>query len=350
MLNSDQDFKPKGFWRKKEGTTGMIVLALFVAAGAYGLNAILPWLITLLQNTLHAMLLFIAVGVLIYIVTNRRFRVLASYIFKSIMRAITSIFVTIDPIGILKNYLRDLKKSIHDMTDQLGDLRGQMRSLQEEIVRNEQAREQSLKQAKIAHEKGKQSAFVLKARKAGRLKESNLTYKNLYTKMEVLYRVLTKMLEAAQFWYEDLSDEVEIKSRERKMITKGYSVYKAAEKVIKGDPDSKELFDQALEYMAEDYAQKLGEIEQFMDISQGFIESVDIKNGVFEEEALQELEEWEKKTTSLILGKEKDVLLLEAANDKNVLDLNAPLPKVTREHVLAEKKKKKDNKYQRFLD
>ena len=170
--------------------------------------------------------------------------------------------------------------------------------------------------------------------------------------MELLYRVLTKMLEASQFWYEDLSDEVDVKIRERKMITKGYSVYKRAKKVIQGDPDAKELFDQTLEYMAEDYAQKLGEIENFMDISQGFIESVDIKNGVYEEEALQELEEWEKKTDSLILGDQKETLLLEAANDTKVLDLDAPLPEVTKEYVLAEKKKrqeKKDNKYSDFM-
>jgi hypothetical protein len=239
------------------------------------------------------------------------------------------------------------------MKDQIGELKGQMRALQQEILKNEKVREDSLKQAKIAKERGKQSAFVLKARKAGRLKESNITFRTLYNKMELLYRVLTKMLEASQFWYEDLSDEVDVKIRERKMITKGYSVYKRAKKVIQGDPDAKELFDQTLEYMAEDYAQKLGEIENFMDISQGFIESVDIKNGVYEEEALQELEEWEKKTDSLILGEEKEMLLLEAANDDNVLDLDAPLPEVTREEVLAAKKKRKDkkeNKYKDFME
>jgi len=350
MLDTSEDFRPKSFWRKKEGTTGMIVLALMIAAGAYGLNAILPWIITLLQNTLHAVLLFGALGAIVYVASDRRFRNLISYMYKGIMRKITSIFVTIDPIGILKNYLRDLRLSIRDMSDQIGKLRGQMRSLQQEITKNEAEREHSLKQAKIAHEKGKQSAFVLKARKAGRLKESNFTYKNLYTKMEVLYRVLTKMMEAAQFWYEDLSDEVDVKTRERKMITKGYSVYKSAKKVIQGDPDAKELFDQALEYMAEDYAEKLGEIEHFMDISEGFIDSVDIKNGVYEEDALQELEEWEKKTESLILGKEKEMLLLEAASNDKILDLDAPLPKVTKEHVLAEKKKKKNDKYSQFME
>ena len=68
---------------------------------------------------------------------------------------------------------------------------------------------------------------------------------------------------------------------------------------------------------------------------------------------VQELEEWEKKTDSLILGEQKEMLLLEAANDDNVLDLDAPLPEVTREEVLAAKKKRKDkkeNKYKDFME
>jgi hypothetical protein len=350
-MDPSQNVQLKSFWSKKEGTTGMIVLALLIGAGVYGLSTILPWLITLLQNTIHTVLLAVVLGVIIFLVTDKRVRNLVKYMFKSFMRAITSIFITIDPIGILRNYVSDLEHNIRDMTEQLGLLRGQMRTLQEEMRKNDQVREESLKAAKIAQERGKKSAFVLKARKAGRLQESNLTYKNLYVKMETLYRVLSKMLEAAQFWYEDLSDEVDVKIRERKMILQGYSVFKKAQKVIQGDPDAKELFDQTLEYMAEDYGQKLGEIEHFMDISQGFIESVDIQNGIYEEDALKELENWEKKTESLVLGNQKEQLLLKAADDAETLDLDAPLPQVTKEEVLAKKQEQKtDSKYSRFLE
>ncbi len=350
-MDPSQNVQLKSFWSKKEGTTGMIILALLIGAGVYGFSAILPWVITLLQNTLHTIFLAGALGLIIFLVTDRRVRNLVKYMFKSVMRAITSVFITIDPIGILRNYVSDLERNIRDMTEQLGALRGQMRTLQEEMRKNDQVREESLKAAKIAQERGKKSAFVLKARRAGRLQESNLTYKNLYVKMETLYRVLSKMLEAAQFWYEDLSDEVEVKIRERKMILQGYSVFKKAQKVIQGDPDAKELFDQTLEYMAEDYGQKLGEIEHFMDISQGFIESVDLQNGIYEEDALKELENWEQKTDSLVLGDQKEVLLLKSADEADKLDLDAPLHQVTKEEVMAKKKEQQsENKYSRFIE
>ena len=39
------------------------------------------------------------------------------------------------------------------------------------------------------------------------------------------------------------------------------------------------------------------------------------------------LEMWEKEGASLLLGEEKQTLLLEAKDDENVLDLSAPIKK-----------------------
>ena len=55
-----------------------------------------------------------------------------------------------------------------------------------------------LKLVSKAKEREKQNVMVLKARKAGRLKESNVKLEDLYKKMEVLYRVLVKMYENSE--------------------------------------------------------------------------------------------------------------------------------------------------------
>ena len=43
------------------------------------------------------------------------------------------------------------------------------------------------------------------------------------------------------------------------------------------------------------------------------------------------LEEWEQKGASLILGDEKDTLLLQANNEEDVLDLDQPIKEPIRE-------------------
>jgi len=99
----------------------------------------------------------------------------------------------------------------------------------------------------------------------------------------------------------------------------------SAMSVIKGDPDKKAMFDAALEAVAEDVSQKVGEMERFMELSQNFMQSIDLQNGVFEEEGLKMLEKWENESVSLLLGGEKEQLLISANNESDVLDLNAPI-------------------------
>ena len=144
--------------------------------------------------------------------------------------------------------------------------------------------------------------MILKSRKAGRLKESNMRLEDLYKKMEVLYRVLSKMYENSEILKEDIADQVEVKEQERKAIHASHSAMKSAMNIISGNTDARYMFDMALEAIADDVSEKVGEMERFMDMSSNFMESVDLRNGVFEEEGLAMLEEWEKKGVSKILG------------------------------------------------
>jgi hypothetical protein len=339
-------FKPKSFWERPEGTTGMVfgIPALLIAG--IGLFKLLPYIITLLQNTITAIALGVALFVMVYVLTDKRFRTLCWYAYKSIMRAITGIFVTIDPIGILNNYVDKLKQNAQDMNEQVANLRGQMRKLQITISQNEKNRIDALKMADAARKDEKNAVFVLKARKAGRLEESNMTLQNLYQRMELLYRVLIKMYETCLVLIEDMSDEVDVKTREREAILASYSAYKNAAKIISGETDKKEVFDMAMEYLADDYGKKLGEIENFMTISQSFIESVDLQNGIYEEDAMKKLEEWEKKGDSILLGDQKKLLIAQASDPNLLLDLNKP---VEREKVLVRAKKVEDTDYKDLM-
>lgn len=327
MMGLPENYKPKSFWERKEGTTGMLIGIPLLMALAYGLYQILPFIITLLKNTITAVLLFAVLAVIIYVISDPRTRNLVWYIYKSIMRKITQMFVEIDPIGILNSYVSDLKSNAENMYQQISNLRGQMSKLKNLIDQNEKEREQSLQFAGEAKKQNKQNIFVLKARKAGRLEESNLTLSALYNKMEMLYRVLNKMYETSLVLIEDMEDEVKVKTMERDAIKASYSAFKSAVRIIKGDPDKKEIFDQAMEFLTDDYGKKLGEIEHFMEISSSVIDSIDIQNGVYAEDALQKLDAWEKQSDSILLGDQKKMIIAAANDPTNVVELDVKLPK-----------------------
>lgn len=331
MDNSKFEIKKKSFWQRPEGVTGMIFLTGLAIGGGYLIYSILPILVGAVSNILTLTALLLALGAILYMVLDPKTRNLVWYFYKSLMRWITGIFVNIDPIGILKSYVDELKDNLRKMNRQISQLRGQMHKLREIIHNNKKDIQSNLELASKAKASDKRAVMILKSRKAGRLRESNMRLEDLYKKMEVLYRVLTRMYENSQILMEDIKDQVEVKEQERKAIHASHNAMQSAMSIISGDPDRRAMFDAAMEAVAEDVGKKMGEMERFMEMSSSFMDSVDLQNGVFEEKGLKMLEEWEREGASLILGEEKNALLLQANDDADVLDLDAPLKERVKE-------------------
>jgi len=306
----DSNFKPKTFWQKPEGTTGAFFLIALLGGLAYVLFKFSAQILLMLQNTLGIIALLGILGVIIYMVLDPKWRTLVSYMYKSIMRWITGMFVTIDPIGILKNYISDLEDNLKKMGTQISNLRGQMRKLITIVEENTKEINNSMLIARKAKEQNNESAMLLNSRKAARLQESNEKYTALHSKMSILYRVLTKMYSNSEILIEDTKDQVKVKEQERKAIRASHSAMRSAMSIIKGDADKRAMFDMAIEHIADDVANKVGEMERFMEMSADFMNSIDLQNGVFEEQGMKMLEEYEKKSTLLLLGgKEKHDML-----------------------------------------
>ncbi len=320
-----REVKPKSFWSKPEGKTGMLFGAAILGGLGYALYAFLPIILGMVGNIVSLAALLGVLAVMVYVVVDPKMRNLIWYIYKSIMRFITGVFVEIDPIGIIESYIDDLKGNLKKMGKQISLLRGQMRKLKAEMDKNKQMVEKNLRLASRAKEKGKQSQSILKVRKAGRLQDSNLKLGDLYKKMEVMYRVLCKMYETSEILLEDVQDEVSVKKREREAIRASHSAMKSARNIISGNADRRALFDQAMEGIADDIGEKVGEMERFMEISENFMDSVDLQNGVYEEKGLEMLEKWEKEGMSVLLGEEKGKLIRQAESGSVELDLDAPV-------------------------
>lgn len=319
---------PKSFWQRPEGVTGFIFLAGIIAGAGYLLYKLLPFIVSILSNTLHAVILFAVLGAILFVLLDPKFRNLIWFIYKSIMRAITRLFVNIDPIGILESYIEDLHKNLGEMDTHISKLKGQMQKLKIIMEKNDSEMKESLQIAEQAKKAGKMDMVVINTRQYGRLEESNKRYKELFNKLEILYRVLSKMYDNSGYLIKDIENEVRIKKQEREAIKSGYSAMRRAMSIVKGDPDKKMMFDQAMESIVDDISLKIGEMERFMEASSSVIDSIDLQNGVYEQKGMELLEKMEKEGISLLL--------------------NQPAPeKVT---VSSSGEKKDDNQNQKYKD
>jgi len=312
-----QPVKKKGFWQKPEGVTGAIFLVALLVGGGALLYQFLPALIALTSNIIYLSVMLLVLAAIVYMVLDPKMRGLVGYMYKSVMRWITGLFVTIDPIGILKNYVEDLADNLRKMSKQIGVLRGQMRKLKTLMEDNNKEIQNNMNLASMAKKRNNQQQMLLASRRAARLQESNKKYGHLHQKMEVIYRILTKMYQNSEILLEDTKDQVAVKEQERKAIRTSHSAMKSAMSVISGDPDKRAMFDAAMESITDDVANKVGEMERFMEMSANFMESVDLQNGVFEEEGMKMLEQWEKQST---------LMLMEGTQlNSETLDLNTPI-------------------------
>ncbi|MEZ4920021.1 MAG: hypothetical protein R2792_13035 [Saprospiraceae bacterium] len=315
----------KPFWRRPEGVTGAVFLVGILGAAGYALYQALPTLIQLAQNGLYLAGMLAALGALVYVVLDPKARNLVWYMYKSVMRAITSIFVQIDPIGILKSYIKDLEKSLKKLSKQIGALRGQMRTLKGTIDQNVIEIRKNMALAEQAKKTGDDKTLTLSTRKAARLNEANQKYDTLYQRMDGLYKILTRMYENSEIVLEDTRDQVVMKEQEYKAIKTSHGAIQSAMSILSGNPDQRAQFDLALESLADDVSSKVGEMERFMDTSKNLMDSIDIKSGVLEEEGLLMLEKWEK--DSSLLMKPKEV----KGKTEPKLDISQPPKKIQKE-------------------
>jgi hypothetical protein len=321
------DYPRKSFWERPEGVTGQIVGVAVIAGGGYLLYKVLPAIVTLLQNTIYATLLGVAAIAIGYVVTDRRFWRLGSYMYQSLMRKITQVFVEIDPIGIMQNYVRDLEKKLANMGARIASLSGMIRACQEEIRKNEGIKNASLMMMREATKTGKTIVVAEESRQAGRMQEANVTYQDLLSKMQLLYTVLVKYQDISKFLIKDINREIDVKKRRKQMTDAAYSAITSARSIINGDPDAKAMFDLANEYLANDYAMKIGEIEDFVRMSDSFVSTVDLQNGVYEANAMKMIEEWERRGDSILLGADAKRLIIEGSYAGTGAASGAPDPR-----------------------
>jgi hypothetical protein len=297
----------KNFWQRPEGTVGKVALVLAGVAAAYGFVQILPFLIAAATDTLHLAVLIGAILLLIFIVSDRRVWTLGRLIFQSVMRYLTGLFIELDPIGILKNYIAEMKKNLAIMDEQLGNLNGSIRTLQNQIDTNQKEAEHSMALANQADKKMAtgsltsldqqqyMSAKVTNQRHAASLINIDKSLTDLRDKLKILYEQLIRWRATAEFQVTDKENRVSEEEMRRKALKKAYSVFQAAKKIFRGDPIANQIYDQTLEYLADDAGQMLGEMEDFNRLANKLMTNMDLETGAVNDEAIKQLTEFQQK-------------------------------------------------------
>lgn len=297
----------KSFWSRPEGKTGMLALAILGGGALFlGWGVIVPFILATLESTFLSVVYGGLTIALLMVLLNHRFQQIVGLSFKLIMRKLTGIIITIDPIGILKENLLKLKEQREKFSEQISSVRGAIQTLTDIIKKNtrdgeialanaESAKQMALKETDPVRKTNLQNNVMLNTRSAGRLKEANVKYQDLLSRLQTLYVTLGKWDENIGFFIADKEDTVKQAEIQYKTINKTYGAFKTAMSIFKGNADDNDLYNRDLEFLAEDASSKLGQMEDFQRATADFMTSIDVQNGAMSTAALAALDAYEQK-------------------------------------------------------
>lgn len=291
----------KAWYQKPEN---VLVYGGLAVMGYFGLKVadqILPLLNRVLENGILFFGLLCVVAVGGFLLVNGDIHRLVWYGYKSAMRWVTGRFIELDPIGIMRSYVDRLMGQLKEISDSLKTLRGREVALVEKINAKTKAHDQNMNVAAQADKQGMIMQRQLAVRKAGRAEQVTLTFQGLLNEIRKQIAIAQKIQEASKYMVADINDTIEVETEKREEIQASYKAMNAARRILAKDKD-REMYDRALESTTRDYANKLGEITQFLDDSRDFITTMDLENGAADEASLAKLKEWETRSANLLEG------------------------------------------------
>jgi hypothetical protein len=293
--------KKKSFWDMPEGILGQIIGVAILGGIGYSVFKALPYIITLCQNAIIATVLGVVTIALLTVVTDKRFWKLGEYFYASIMRKLWYALSGNDPIGVKRKRAEDLEKRQKSLDAGISDLAGKIRLCKNTITDNEKKRDNIRSRLIVARREGDMMAVNFEASQLGMLDDDDKSYKDMLQQLEFLYRVITKFQKAAGFMIKSLHNEIELKERRDKAAKGLNSIMASAKAILNGDSMSNELNAMADEALDRNWANAVGQIEDFSRYSEDFMRSFDLQSKVNSEKGMSALLAWEKNVDNLFI-------------------------------------------------
>jgi hypothetical protein len=282
----------KTFWQRPEGTTGKILVGLAIALGAFGFIHfnVMGILATLAYQGMKLVYSLAAIGLLGMVVTAKRPRTLLFYAFESLSRAITRNFVEIDPVGILRSFVRDMeskrqtvKKAIESMMAVRQKAAAQRDQKQKEMV-------DAIKNASAAQTIGNLEKLRELTERAGRRKatierldESIVFAGDSIATLQRVDRVIEYHINTSK----DEADELE---QNNEMALAELAATHAANEAL-GDTDKLNVRDMARDVINDRTAKARASVEALMENTRSIQGDMDLSNMAQMQEGMRMLQQ-----------------------------------------------------------
>jgi phage shock protein A len=300
---SMQNGERKPLWKQKGGGFATVLLV----GGIITFILLSPKLLFLFQSTLYAILTLCGIGVVLFLLTDKKFRMGLSVGYYILMKKIYGIFVQIAPDKILDRRIEQMENNIAKSERCTGNLGGIKSDIEGKIKTKRKLIKDQADVALVFEKEGDTDRALIAKREMIRQTDLANMYIETLNSVSKWYTTLKKLLDMAKLTVEDAKNEVEAIKERYKIAAMSYNAYKAAMSAMSGDPDENALFQSAIDKMSDDISSKLGEMELVLNETNGIIGKLDVRKEVMSIQGSQLLEKYEKLGLDGILDKFKEL-------------------------------------------
>jgi hypothetical protein len=322
MVQGLESNKIKSLWNQPGSGLAKVGIVLLGAGGLIVLYRLLPSLITLAENTLYFGVLLAGIAAAVYLLMDKKFRRLLSVGYFMIMRKLTSAFIELDPIAILERRLESMKKSIAQIKENMGKLKGHINKTKKQIEVKTAELEETLKMAKVYENKGNRDAAIVELRQSDRLKMFVERLTKIWVDSQKWYESLSKLSQMAELNVLDTEREINMQRDVYDLVKRQHKVFKSVMSILEGEPDELALYNEALAFIVNDIEERLGEMEHIIDGSTGLINKFEAQQDLTAMKGGELLEQYEKLGIEGIFTKFKERPIITMENDRPTIQMS----------------------------
>ena len=292
----------KGYFSGPEGkvnatTWGVLALGFFIIVWIMG-GKIGDYLVEAADNTLH---LAVVAGVLLLVVAalvDPKKRVW--YVFRSLVRLLTSWFIELDPIGIRKSYCERVQAKYQKFTDAVATLRGQLIAAQRKAAINQKDLDEQSALFQSALKRGDQRQEVLLSKQIKRDEILRDQYNASITSLTKFQKVVVRYQEICADTVTDLQADIRFRQEQQALTQATRGISGSIRAILQGLPE-KDMYDEAGDVLDTQYDQTLGEFDNVLDLTKDILSNADMRDDAALQAALAK---FETKDTSVMVGKQ----------------------------------------------
>ncbi len=307
---------PGWFSEPKNIATFVVALAFFGGLAYMFLTYVLPWLVTVVWNTVNLVIGGVVLAFLLLLVTNGKFWRAIKYFSEFIANYTIGLAIELNPFKILEYKIEQGYQDRQVLFQQGGKLKGKQAELADKIKEKDKELQLNAQKVKILQKESPGSKQIdLYANNVNRCKEYIDNVSPIITDLNKLIKFTDTAYEDSGIMLEDAKMDLEAKKDLYYSVTTGLSAVSSAMKAFKGDDDLNRDAEKALAILKTRIGEKIGNIKSAIDVTSRFMDDKALEDKAKSSQAIELINQFDTRKDFTY----SDALLTDPVKDQGRL-------------------------------